>query len=330
MAAALNQPEPKRIRPTVFVVVSTLVISLGHFTLARTTHPEHIAHIILGSLYLIPIIASAVWLNLRSCLLVTAVISLAYYGHIRVDWPNQPMENADQMAMIAVYWVMAIVSGTLVQLRERERMRHFAAEQSAEREIVIQGLAGLSNALGARDEYTREHSENVSRLAVRIGQARGLSPDRLDLLRLAALVHDIGKIGVRDDVLLKPHELAPEERRAIERHPIVAAEILRPIRGAKEISDIVLAHHECPDGSGYPYGRKAEAIPVEAHIVRAADVFCSLTEKRPYKAALEAQQALQMMRELAGTKLDAESVRVLGLIPRADCQPDALRLAKRL
>jgi putative nucleotidyltransferase with HDIG domain len=321
LPASLSQLESKRRRPLLLVVVSLVLTTFAHFTVARATHGQHVVHIILGSLYLIPIIASALWFNLRGCIAVTAVISAVYYAHIRLSWPNQPMENANQFAMIAVYWVLAFVSGMLVNLRERERARHLAAERSAEREAVIEGLAGLSNALRARDEYTREHSEHVSRLAAEIGRRRGLSAERLELVRLAGLAHDIGKIGVRDDVLLKPHELTPEERIAIERHPVVAAEILRPIHGAREIAEIVLAHHECPDGSGYPYGRKADKIPLEAHIIRVADVFCSLAERRHYKAALEAGETLRMMRAMAGTKLDAESVRILEAVITKQDQP---------
>jgi len=174
-----------------------------------------------------------------------------------------------------------------------------------------EGLAGLSNALRARDEYTRRHSEQVSRLAQEIGKRFGLPIERLESLRLAGLVHDIGKIGVRDDILLKPSELTAKERAMIERHPVVAAEILRPIRGAKEIAEIVLAHHECPDGSGYPYRRKGEAIPLEAHILRVADVFASRTGGRPYQPAKDHADAMAILDEMAGSKVHRESVRIL-------------------
>jgi HD-GYP domain-containing protein (c-di-GMP phosphodiesterase class II) len=136
-----------------------------------------------------------------------------------------------------------------------------------------------------------------------------LNGERLELVRLAALVHDVGKIGVRDDVLLKPDELSPEERAEVERHPIVAAEILRPIRGARDIAEIVLAHHECPDGSGYPKRLTAAQIPLEAHVIRVADVFACLTEKRPYKPAINPTVALEIMEGLAGSKLDAGAFR---------------------
>jgi putative nucleotidyltransferase with HDIG domain len=282
------------------ILVTVSGLTSAHFLVAHGTHGLHEIHIVLGGMYLIPIIAAALWFGLRGGLATTALISLAYYAHIRWSWPNQPMENANQFAMIVVYWVVGTVAGTLVNLEERERERRLKAE----REIIIEGIAGLSNALRFRDEYTRRHSEHVSRLAVQIGERAGLSPDRLDLVRLAGLVHDVGKIGIRDDVLLKSHDLSEEELAVIKRHPVIAAEILSPIRGAKEIADIVLAHHECPDGSGYPRGCKGEEIPVEARIVRVADVFASLVEERPYKPSMEVKRAMEIIKELSGTKLD--------------------------
>lgn len=304
-------PDLQRARAITLVVASVAVITLVHFILGRTTHPRHVIHIILGGTYLLPILAAALWFGTRGAVATAAGITPLYYAHIRISWPNQPMENANQIGMIVVFWFVAIVAGLLVDLREREHAARLDAERGAEREAVIEGLAGLSNALRARDEYTREHSEHVSRLATEIGKRLGLSVERLELLRLAGLVHDIGKIGVRDDILLKPHELTADERAAIERHPIVAAEILRPIRGAKEIAEIVLAHHECPDGSGYPYGRKGEEIPLEAHILRVADVFASLTERRPYKPAMNHAEAMAIVNGMAGSRLHLESVRML-------------------
>lgn len=304
-------PDLHRARAIILIAFSVVVISLAHFVLGRTTHPRHVIHIVLGGMYLLPIVAAAFWFGLHGAVIVVSGITLLYYAHIRISWPDQPMENANQFAMIAVYWFVAIVAGVLVSLREREHAARLEAERQAERETVIEGLAGLANALRARDEYTREHSEHVARLAEEIGKRLGLSPGRLELLRLAGLVHDIGKIGVRDDILLKPHELTAEERAAIERHPIVAAEILRPIRGAKEIAEIVLAHHECPDGSGYPYGRKVEEIPLEAHILRVADVFASLVEHRPYKPAMDQAEVMAILNRMAGSKLHLESVLAL-------------------
>ena len=287
------------------LLVLVLVVTLAHFLLDRVTHSSHILHIILAGLYFIPIIGGAVWFGARGAVGFAAVCSVSYYLHIRFSWANQPMENANQYGWVATFWILGIISGVLIDLERNERDRRVRAERTAEREAVIEGIAGLSNALRARDEYTREHSEHVSKLATELARRLGLNGERLELVRLSALVHDVGKIGVRDDVLLKPDELSPEERAEVERHPIVAAEILRPIRGARDIAEIVLAHHACPDGSGYPNRLTSAQIPLEAHVVRVADVFACLTEKRPYKPPLDAAVALKIMEGLAGSKLDA-------------------------
>src|SRR6266498_1422484 len=306
MSATKGRLSARTLKPiSILAVVAGL--TGAHFLVAHGTHGLHEIHIVLGGMYLVPIIAAALWFGLRGGLATTAVISLAYYAHIRLSWPHQPMENANQFAMIVVYWIVGTVSGVLVSLEKQERERRLKAE----REIIIEGIAGLSNALRFRDEYTRLHSEHVSRLAVQIGTRFGLSEERLDLVRLAGLVHDVGKIGIRDDVLLKPHDLSEEELATIKQHPVIAAEILRPIRGAKEIADIVLAHHECPDGSGYPRGCKSEEISVEARMVRVADVFASLVEERPYKPSMEVKRAMEIIKELSGTKLDGDGARIL-------------------
>lgn len=223
-------------------------------------------------------------------------------------WHHQPMENANQVAMIAVFLLVGATSGVLAEREERERARRLESERRAQRAAVVQGIAGLSNALGVRDGYTREHSEHVARLAAEVGGSLGLGPERVELLRLAGLMHDVGKIGVRDDILFKPDDLTPEERKKVERHPALAAEILRPIHGAEEVAEIILCHHECPDGSGYPRGLRGEEIPTEARILRVADVYSALTEARPDKTAMEREHALERMQGLAGSKLDAWSL----------------------
>ncbi|MGH9366518.1 MAG: HD-GYP domain-containing protein [Thermoanaerobaculia bacterium] len=293
------------------MVVSILLLSSTHLAVGVGTHRLHVIHVVFRGLYLLPIIAGALWFGARGGIMASLAVSAAYLGHILLSWPKQPMENANQFAMIGVYLVVGAVSGILVDRQERERSRRLEAERRAQREAIVEGIASLANALGFRDEYTREHSERVARLAVEIGRRRGLSGEPLERLRLASMMHDVGKIGVRDDILFKPEHLTPEERTKIERHPVLAAEILRPIHGTREIAEIVLSHHECPDGSGYPRGLRGDQIPVEARILRVADVFSALTDARSYKPAMDARSVLAWMLAKEGTKLDQESVRAL-------------------
>lgn len=299
------------------LAASIAAITAVHLIVTVGTHREHVIHVLFRGLYLLPVVAGALWFRLRGALVCAIAAAVAYAGHMLLSWHHQPMENANQAAMIAVFLFVGTVSGTLAEREERERRRRLASERWAQRAAVVQGIAGLSNALGFRDEYTREHSERVARLAVDVGRGFGLDAERLEILRLAGLMHDVGKIGVRDDILFKPAELDPEERKKVERHPLLAAEILRPIRGTEEIAEIVLSHHECPDGSGYPGGLRGDEIPLEARILRVADVYSALTDARSYKPGMEQGPALQRMKEVAGTKLDSRSLDALrGMVER--------------
>lgn len=300
-----------RARALTALLLAGAAITIGHFAVGAGTHGLHVIHIILGGLYLLVIIAAALWFGMPGAFFSAAAVTVFYVAYVLIVWPNQPMENADQFAMLAVYWVVAVTTGALAKLRELEMQRHLVAERAADRRAIIEAIAALSNALRARDEYTREHSEHVAALAVAIARELGFSEERIELTRLAALVHDIGKIGVRDDVLLKPGTLSEEERNSVQQHPTVAADILRSIHGARGIAEIVIAHHECPDGSGYPSGLQRESIPMEARVVRVADVYASLVECRPYKEAMDPVAALSFMSQGAGSKYDGESIEAL-------------------
>lgn len=305
-------------RRTVAILSAFAAITAVHALVGRGTHPLHIVHVVFGALYLVPIVAAAVWRGARAGAGLALASAAAYVIHARSAWAGEPMENANQLAMAGVYLFVGLVSAALVRVADRERRARLEAERAAQREVVVQGIASLSNALRQRDDGTGAHCERVARIAVRLGAAMGLAPARLELLRLASLAHDVGKIGVRDDVLLKTEELTPEEREKIERHPAIAAEILRPIRGAEEIAAIVLSHHECPDGSGYPRHLRAAAIPGEANVLRVADVFAALVEPRPYKRAVPPGQAIERMLELSG-KLDPACLAALErLVAQAD------------
>lgn len=290
---------------------SVALISAAHFTVGTLGHSAHIEHIVLQALYVAPIVAAALWFGISGALITLVVVSAIYYFYMRLIWPGRPMENANQAAMLAVYWVVGSVAAALVHIQEKRSKAYAQAQAVARREAMVQALHTLSDALRLRDEYTRQHSERVSQLGIEIGKRLGLSAERLDALRLAGLMHDIGKIGVRDEVLFKAAQLSPAERARIEQHPVMAAEILRLIDGAQDVADIVVAHHESPDGSGYPNHLTSSDIPLEAHILRVADVFCSLRDERPYKSAYDVRRALDIMHSMTPSKLDQRSMAAL-------------------
>src|SRR4051794_20685628 len=146
-------------------------------------------------------------------------------------------------------------------------------------------LAAISRALEERDQ-TRGHGARVASLAEPIAYRLGWEPARVATLRFGAPLHDIGKVSVRRDVLLKVGPLTLEELAEIRLHPEAGAQLVSPIRGARKALPYVLFHHEWWDGSGYPRGLKGEAIPIEARLLAVADAFDAMTSARPYRHAL--------------------------------------------
>lgn len=176
------------------------------------------------------------------------------------------------------------------------------------RRAFYQTIRALAQVLEARDSYTRGHSERVARYARGIGEALGLDRKTLQVLEQASLLHDIGKIGVRDSVLNKPGDLTDEERLAIKRHPTIGDDILHPVAFLREALDIVRHHHEHWDGSGYPGGLRGEEIPLVARIVAVADAYDAMTSNRPYRRALPRDTAIAEIRRWAGIQFDPNVV----------------------
>jgi putative two-component system response regulator len=180
----------------------------------------------------------------------------------------------------------------------------------AERDILLQTIRSLVQALEARDKYTRGHSDNVARYTVMI--ARRILPNEEEISRyqLSAQLHDIGKIGVPDAILLKPGKLTAEEMAIMQTHPGKGSEILAPIPSLRDIIPGVRWHHERLDGKGYPDGLTAAEIPLQARVIAVADTFDALTSNRPYRAGCSIEKALAVIRDAAGTQLDPEIVDV--------------------
>jgi putative nucleotidyltransferase with HDIG domain len=289
-----------RARATVVVALVLAAITTAHGLVGHAMPGLHLVHLVFGALYLVPTVAAALWIRPAAAVIASLVAATAYLACSASSGTGEPAAHASRLAMAVVYLLVGSVSAALVHLADRERQRHAEAERRAEREAVVQAIASLSNALRSRDQRTAAHSEDVARIAEAIARRMDLDPGRVDTVRLAGLVHDVGKIGVRDDVLLKEGTLSTEERSAVEKHPIIAAEILAPIRGGEELAKIVAAHHEAPDGSGYPARLTADEIALEAAILRVADVFVALTEHRPYKPEIPPERALEMMRSWTG------------------------------
>jgi response regulator RpfG family c-di-GMP phosphodiesterase len=172
----------------------------------------------------------------------------------------------------------------------------------------LDALAALANALEARDVETRGHTERLSTNSVLIAKQLVLATDEIESARVGALLHDIGKIGIPDNILRKPGKLTAEEFALIKQHPLIGDRILAPIPQLQRARGVVLGHHERFDGSGYPYGLAGDDIPIAARIVAVADTFDAVTETRPYHAGESVVQALEVLQENKGKLFDPKVV----------------------
>ena len=169
-------------------------------------------------------------------------------------------------------------------------------------------LAALSAAIEARDPYARGHSSRVTVFAQAMARGLRLEKERLSVLRLAALLHDVGKLVVPSAVLLKRGPLTDEELGLVRRHPAAGARMLRSLGAPETILPLVLHHHERWDGDGYPTGRRGDDIPLEARVLCIADSFDAMTSMRPYRASWTPDEALEELERCAGTQFDPDLV----------------------
>ncbi|HCZ07510.1 MAG TPA: hypothetical protein DHV12_10370 [Thermotogae bacterium] len=202
------------------------------------------------------------------------------------------------MGIIAIPIIIAIL--VMVDLTNLFRVYY--------RQSRIENLLTMVKVLEERDSYTKGHSERVANYAIMLAKALGLKGKTLERIRLAGLLHDIGKIGIPDKVLNKPSNLTPEEFEEIKTHPIRGVEIISNLSYLQEIVPWIRFHHEAWNGSGYPEGLKMDEIPIEARILAVADVYDALTTKRAYREAFSKEEAINIMKEMKGEKLDPELV----------------------
>ncbi|MGO4757964.1 HD-GYP domain-containing protein, partial [Streptomyces sp. 2MCAF27] len=188
------------------------------------------------------------------------------------------------------------VCARVFALCHRERAAHQAT------------VRALVQAVDIKDRYTRGHSERVGRASAMIARELGMNGDRLEVLRIAGVLHDVGKLGVPTRLLRKNGPLTPDERRAIELHPEYGHEMVRGIGFLGEAREAVLHHHERLDGSGYPYGLAGADIPEAARVVAVADAFDAMTSTRTYRRARPVPAAVEELKRCAGAQFDPRMV----------------------
>jgi len=168
----------------------------------------------------------------------------------------------------------------------------------------LETIRALANSIDAKDPYTRGHSMRVTNVALALGRALGLDEQELRILRYGGILHDIGKIGISEDILSKKDSLSDEERKIIQNHPVLGEKIIRPIDFLAPVRELVLHHHEWMDGSGYPDGLKGDEIPMGARILNAADTYDAVTSERPYQKAVDNVEAIKILNKLRLRQID--------------------------
>jgi len=182
------------------------------------------------------------------------------------------------------------------------------------RELFMGSIQMLAGAVDEKDPYTRGHSDRVTRYSVMIAQEMNIYKDFIEVVRISAQLHDVGKIGIEDRILKKPGALTPEEFEIMKTHTTKGANILRPVAQLKDMIPGIELHHESLDGRGYPHGLKDEEIPLLPRIIAVADTFDALTTTRPYQRAHDPKEALRIIHSLSGKRLDPTAVAALSLI----------------
>jgi putative two-component system response regulator len=193
------------------------------------------------------------------------------------DFINKPVNKEELMARV----------------RSLLKIKQFTDELEHAENVLF----ALALSIEAKDPYTEGHCERLSQSSEALAQRLGLTEEEHIALRRGGVIHDIGKVAVPDQILLKPGPLTPEERKVMERHTLVGAGICSPLKSFRSVLPIIRHHHEKMDGSGYPDGLKGDEIPLTARILQTVDIYDALTTDRPYRKALAPERAFALMRE---------------------------------
>ena len=259
-------------------------------------------------LYLFPILLSAMWFGARGSAFSTAFATIVCVGLAGNAWPVEVSSQVERVGEVAVFWLVGGLSASFF-----EQQKRFVGQIEVANDNTLIALAA---ALDVREHNTGVHSQRVADYTLRLAREVGVrDKDTLDVFWRGALLHDVGKIGIPDDVLLKPGPLSQEEWVVMRNHPEVGARMLQKIEFLRGPYEIVLSHHERYDGMGYPRKLKGSQIPLGARLFAVIDVYDALTTDRAYHTARSHTDALAKIREEADTHFDPAVVAAFSKIP---------------
>lgn len=256
--------------------------------------------------------ASSVTIPLKRKEVIFGAISI--YSDQQNDFEHDEIVLLVDMASDIAYGINSI---WVQQEREALLMESIKHEQSLVMllESTIQAIATI---VEKRDPYTAGHQRRVAKLAVAIAQKMGINPDRVEGLRLASIVHDIGKVSVPTEILTNPNQLDPNDFEVVKTHPVIGFEILRELKFSTPVAQIVSQHHERLNGTGYPNHLKGEHILVESRILAVADVVEAIISHRPYRPARSVSEALEEIEKASGEYYDSDVVNACCKLFRED------------
>ncbi len=298
------------------VRVTAALLLLIAITVVLSSLPERSSEWIrsremIRKLFHIPILLSAMWFGARGAAASTAFATIVCGGLAGNAWPAEISPQVERVGEVAVFWLVGGLSASFF-----EQQKRFVGKVEVANDNT---LVALASALDVREHSTGIHSQRVADYTLRLAKEAGIrDPETLDVFWRGALLHDVGKIGIPDQVLLKPGPLTEEEWSVMRDHPDVGARMLRKIEFLQDASEIVLSHHERYDGAGYPRKLKGAQIPLGARLFMVIDVYDALTTDRVYHTGRSHTDALAKIREGSGTRFDPAIVAAFARIPFED------------
>lgn len=291
---------------------------------------------------LVPLLAAGLTFYLLDTGCVATAIALAQRRPLLSTWRENFLWAAPGFILPPVAALMAVtllpeatawsrLTGVLVLAlaiwATSATLRIGSERLRATRELTDAVVTSLALAIDARDPCTNGHIRRVCYYATEAARRLGLPESEVEAVRIAAILHDIGKLGVPDQILRKPGKLTPGEYELVKRHVDIGAAILQPVPFEGPVVEIIRAHHERWDGGGYPLGLAGEAIPLGARIIAVVDVYDALTSERPYRAALPREEALRFLQEHAGSRFDPRVVATMLDLPPYPGEEERRQLA---
>ena len=269
-------------------------------------------------LYLFPILLSAMWFGAPGAAVSTVFATLVCGGLAGNAWPAEVSSQVERVGEVAVFWLVGALAASFF-----EQQKRFVGQIEVANDNTLLALAA---ALDVREHNTGVHSQRVADYTLRLAREVGVrDKDTLDVFWRGALLHDVGKIGIPDNVLLKPGPLSPEEWTVMRNHPEVGGRMLQKIEFLRGPYEIVLSHHERYDGMGYPRKLKGSQIPLGARLFAVVDVYDALTTDRAYHTARSHTDALAKLREMSDTHFDPAVVAAFTKIPFEELREIAMK-----